>query len=318
VPSSDVGNTDALPLCIVEYIRNMEEASRQFPLEESEMADLHAEYFDTAYEKLLLSTYDASTDASARTAGDKLKTMKERAALASAKNRFVELNEQAGIKAYSSLLLSPEGTQYSESNALSFLVSLSNTLACDPSKLSGSKHLSWAATALASRLNGSVLNSKTPDADANQIADLTKSRDDANTAVAAQIRANRLLGSRVEELERENSELHRILDDNTNKALDSWSTGQIKIGKLEEALSQSEEIRKKTEINLNETLQQLQMNENKIKLLKARLETLFAEENDDLPAEVHYFLSLTFINLCIIGNALITANGIFVFYVAGK
>lgn len=266
------------PEWLSKYCADMEAVATSFPISEKEMDELHIKYYDSAYEQMLLASAVATGDSPQRPVEERIKSKKERASLTAAKTAFIERNEAAAMDIYSKALLvnKAESTPLSREDAEKFLAFILER----SDNGSDERSLKLAAAAMAKCVNelhgSSGVGESSADAEA-----LAKARREADAALEAQVRANRLLGSRVEELERENLELHRILDDNTNKALDSWSSGQIKVAKLEEELSSVKAEKRTSDQERDKARLEVKELEAKLARLKNKMEDFIEEEEKD-------------------------------------
>lgn len=264
---------DDQPSWLTEYCTQMEAAADAFPITEDEMAALHVKYYDVAYEKMLLESSGNSSELSPqRPVGDRIRSKKARAALTSVKAKYVKRNETAAVGSYLRLLHGDSGEPLTEADAAVFIKLI---LEKSNSEVEGPHHIRYAALAMAELVAGLSTGGG---ADSTKLAAQKK---EADAALEAQIGANRLLGSRVEELERENSELHRILDDNTNKALDSWSSGQLKIAKMEEELKALREDKKTSDATAERVQKDLHESEARLEKLRIKMEKFVAEEENE-------------------------------------
>lgn len=272
---------------IDQYNAEMEAASKIFPISEEDMDALHIKYYDPAYERMMLSFSAPSAENSPkRSVQDRIRSKKARAALAAAKVKFIKMNEDVGAAAYLALLGGPGNNPLSEEDAVKFVEILLKKTNRD---LDYTQEVKLVAMALSTRIN--TLSVVGEGANSERLA---VAKQEAIVALEAQIGANRLLGSRVEELERENSELHRILDDNTNKALDSWSSGQLKISKLEEEIKKLKEEKIVSEKAVAQAQAKANAAEHKLEQLRTQMEAFVAEEEK---TGVRF---ITVCNLCLV------------------
>lgn len=269
----------------MQYNSEMEAVARKFPVSEEEMSAIHTKYYDVAFEKLMLSNSGPATENSPkRPVEDRIRSKKERALLAAAKQRFVDMNDSAGTVPYLTQLGGNRHGPLSEDAAVKFINSI--IAACN-SEANATKQIKLAAAAICQRVGG-------PGEDMVKLAAV---KAEADSAMEAQIGANRLLGSRVEELERENSELHRILDDNTNKALDSWSSGQLKIAKLEEEVKNTKEEKKASDKAAADAKEEIKQLEIKLERLKAKMEAFVDEEKKEVRVSFMTMLCSVYVTL---------------------
>jgi hypothetical protein len=263
------------PAWLVEYCARMDAAASAFPLDQAGLEALHTKHYDAAYEKMLLSSGATHGDSSQRPVEERIRSKKVRALLTAAKARYIELNDAAGVAVFSKLLCinKKDASPFNEENAKKFLAFV---LERSTGSVDSERGLKLAGLALSQCV--SKLSSGHEGVDTEALA---AGKLEAETSLEGQIRANRLLGSRVEELERENLELHRILDDNTNKALDSWSSGQIKVAKLEEELSTVKADKKNSDSDRDSAKAEVVELENKIVRLKAKMSDFIEDEDHE-------------------------------------
>lgn len=288
--------SDDTPDWLSKYCAEMEAMASSFPISEKDMDELHIKHYDSAYEQMLLnSATSRGGDTQQRPVKERIKSKKERAALTAAKTKFIERNEAAALATYTKALRvnRAEAAPLSKEDAdrfLAFVLEKSDNG-------SDERSLKLAAAAIAKCVNemhvsgGSGGSKGTSSAD---VESLSQAHRQAEASLEAQIRANRLLGSRVEELERENLELHRILDDNTNKALDSWSSGQIKVAKLEEELNTVKGEKRNSEMERDKAKAEVKELETKLARLKNKMEDFIEEEEQDDKKAVRTIFLLVF------------------------
>ena len=280
--------SDESPAWLLKYIGQMDAAAHSFPLTDEEIEQLHTQYYEPAYEQMLLSSAPGTGESPDRPVHERLKGKRLRAALTREKDKYVELNRVAGKKPYMHIFSAAAAAKndFNHDNASEFLNLFISKCTSDALSV---KHTSLAAVALS-----------------DYIASLSGANTEAEehkAALEAQVSANRLLGSRVDELERENLELHRILDENTNKALDSWSSGQIKVAKLEEELKQLKEDKLKSDAAAEASRSEVNELQNKISRLRGKMED-FIEDEENEEKKVNYETDMS-LCVCILLHTLI-------------
>lgn len=117
------------------------------------------------------------------------------------------------------------------------------------------------------------------------IISILKTRGDAERRARAQAEALMAIKDRVERLERENADLHRMLDEQTDKALDVLASSKAQAAKYEEAARQLTQDRERDRGELQSTRQMLGAAEAEVVSMKERLRKYLAEEYEECVKE---------------------------------
>jgi chromosome segregation ATPase len=114
--------------------------------------------------------------------------------------------------------------------------------------------------------------------DESLIVSSLAARDELEKRFRAQTEAMAAIKNRVETLERENADLHRMLDEQTDKALEVLSSSKSQAAKFEDSARQLQEERDKDRAELQTTRALLAATETQMEGMKERLRKYLEEE----------------------------------------